>query len=154
MMNEQIRTAARTDAERLYPGWLSKITGRHRVHRQEREAYIQGRLDQAAQPAQDEHHTMDELYDYRMVYHAHAAHGWLATGVPVVKSWKHSDGEFCFDGGWFIVVATLPTGQVSNHYSAEYWDLFAVPVAELPPEYDGHTPQDALKRLRDALVSG
>lgn len=99
----------------------------------------------------DEHHTMDELYEYRMLYNAHAAHGWLAAGISVVKSWRHSDGEECFGGGWFIVVATLPTGQVSNHYAAEHWDLFDVPAADLPPEYDGHTPQDAAARLRAAL---
>ncbi|QIK64557.1 hypothetical protein G7068_16040 [Leucobacter viscericola] len=98
----------------------------------------------------DGHHTFDELYDYRMLYNAHAATGWLTAGIPVVKSWKHSDGEPCFGVGWFIVTATLPTGQVSNHYRAEHWDLFAVPEAELPPEYDGHTPQDAAERLRIA----
>ncbi|KUF05683.1 hypothetical protein [Leucobacter sp. G161] len=98
----------------------------------------------------DGHHTFDELYDYRMLYNVHAAHGWLAAGIPVVKSWKHSDGELCFGGGWFIVTATLPTGQVSNHYKAEHWGLFAVPEVDLPPEYDGHTPQDAAERLRAA----
>lgn len=94
----------------------------------------------------DGHHTFDELYAYRMAYHAHAAAGWLATGIPVVKSWRHSDGDLCFGGGWFIVVADLPTGQVSNHYREEYWDLFAVPSAD-PPEYDGHTPAEGLQRL-------
>lgn len=98
----------------------------------------------------DGHHTFDELYDYRMLYNVHAAHGWLAAGIPVVKSWKHSDGDLCFGGGWFIVTATLPTGQVSNHYKAEHWGLFAVPEIDLPPEYDGHTPQDAAERLRAA----
>lgn len=98
----------------------------------------------------DGHHTFDELYDYRMLYNAHAAHGWLAAGIPVVKSWKHSNGELCFGGGWFIVTATLPAGQVSNHYKAEHWGLFTVPEVDLPPEYDGHTPQDAAERLRAA----
>ena len=101
----------------------------------------------------DEYHTMRELYEYRMLYNAHAARGWLAAGIPVVKSWRHSDGEPCFGGGWFIVVATLPTGQVSNHYKAEYWSLFDVPEVELPPEYDGHTPQVVAERLRDAVAA-
>lgn len=98
----------------------------------------------------DGHHTFDELYDYRMLYNAHAAHGWLAAGIPVVKSWRHSDGELCFGGGWFIVTATLPTGQVSNHYRAEHWGLFTVPAVDLPPAYDGHTPADVANRLRVA----
>ena len=101
----------------------------------------------------DEHHTMDELYEYRMLYNAHAALGWQALGYTVVKSWRHSDGEECFGGGWFIVVANLPTGQVSNHYAAEHWDLFDVPDVWYPPEYDGHTPADAADRLRAALGS-
>lgn len=100
----------------------------------------------------DGHHTFDELYDYRMLYNAHAAHGWLASGIDVVKSWRHSDGEECFGGGWFIVTAELPTGQVSNHYKAEYWDLFQVPEETLAPEYDGHTPAIAAQRLRGMLM--
>ena len=96
----------------------------------------------------DGYHTFDELYEYRMLYNAHASHGWLAAGVPVVKSWKHSDGELCFGGGWFIVTATLPAGEVSNHYKAEHWGLFKVPEVELPPAYDGHTPKAAADRLR------
>lgn len=100
----------------------------------------------------DEHHTMEELYDYRMLYNALAFNAWASAGTfPVVKSWRHSDGELCFGGGWFIVVATLPTGQVSNHYSAEHWPLFQVPEAA-PPEYDGHTPEVAAQRMRDLLA--
>jgi hypothetical protein len=101
--------------------------------------------------ASDGYHTHRELYEYRMLYNAHAAHGWVSAGVPVVKSRRHSDGEPCFGGGWFIVVAELPTGQVSNHYRDEHWDLFNVPEAEIPPVYDGHTPADAATRLRSAL---
>lgn len=99
----------------------------------------------------DRHHTMQEMYRYRLLYNAHAAHGWLAAGVPVVKSWRHSDGEPCFSGGWFIVTATLPTGQVSNHYESAAWDLFQVPEVDLPPEWDGHTPALAADRLERYL---
>jgi hypothetical protein len=104
--------------------------------------------------ASDGYHTHNELYEHRMLYNAHAAAGWLAAGVPVVKSWRHSDGEPCFGGGWFVVTATLPTGQVSNHYPAPCWDLFAVPEVERPPAYDGHTPAVAAGRLRAALTAG
>lgn len=99
----------------------------------------------------DEYHTMAELYEYRMLYNAHAANGWRAVGIPVVKSLRHSDGELCFGGGWFIVTATLPTGQVSNHYENKDWDLFHVPEVDTAPEWDGHTPQCAASRLRAAL---
>ena len=100
----------------------------------------------------DGYHTFDELYEYRALYHAHAARGWLGAGIPVVKSWRHSDGELCFGReDWFIVTAELPTGQVSNHYQREAWDLFEVPEVERAPEWDGHTPGEAAQRLRDAL---
>lgn len=104
----------------------------------------------AAGEASDGYHTHNELYDYRMLYNAHAAAGWLAAGHRVVKSWKHSDGELCFGGGWFVVAAELPTGQVTNHYEAKHWALFNVPE-ETPPAYDGHTPAEAADRLRSAL---
>ena len=110
-------------------------------------------LDEARANPRDEYHTMDELYLYRMLYHAHAVRGWLADGIPVVKSWRHGTGELCFGGGWFIVVADLPTGQVSNHYPARDWDLFDVPAVDLPPEWDGHTPAEAARRLRAALAA-
>ena len=88
----------------------------------------------------DGHHTFEELYYYRMLYNAQAVLAWLANGIKVEKSWNHHDGEPCFGGGMFVVQAELPTGQVSNHYKAEYWDLFSVPAVELPAVYDGHTP--------------
>ena len=100
----------------------------------------------------DAHHTMDELYEYRMLYNAHAANEWARHDTyPVVKSRLHSNGEPCFGGGWFIIVATLPTGQVSNHYRDEFWPLFVVPEVDLPPGYDGHNPGDAAQRLRSEL---
>lgn len=99
----------------------------------------------------DGYHTHAELYRYRMLYNAHAAKAWADQGI-VVKSWRHSDGEECFGGGWFVVVANLhPFGQVSNHYEAEHWDLFDVPAVEMAPEWDGHTPEQAADRLEEAL---
>jgi hypothetical protein len=101
----------------------------------------------------DEHHTLDELYEYRMLYNALVFNEWERHGTyPVVKSMQHSNGEDCFGGGWFIVVAELPTGQISNHYRIEHWDLFQVRSVALPPEYDGHTPADAARRML-ALLS-
>ena len=107
--------------------------------------------DDLLENPRDAHHTMDELYLYRMLYNAFAVNAWATAGThPVVKSWTHADGEPCFGGGWFIVVATLPTGQVSNHYRAEHWDLFHVPEGT-PPEYDFHTPATAATRMLNAL---
>ena len=105
--------------------------------------------DKLAANPRDEYHTMEELYEYRMLYNALAAN---AMPDRAVKSWRHSDGETCFGGGWFVVYLHLPTGQVSNHYKAEHWDLFRVPEVEIAPEWDGHTPAVAADRLRRALT--
>ena len=99
----------------------------------------------------DGYHTFDELYRYRMIYHAWAVRAWQQAGYPVVKSRRHSDGEPCFGGGWFIVSAQLPTGQVSNHYEDKYWDLFDCPEVGKAPDWDGHTPQQAADRIQNAL---
>lgn len=121
----------------------------------------------------DGYHTFDELYEFRKVYNATLFNEWAkqitretafskdamgrttqivvgeSTKYDVHKSKKHHDGELCFGGGWFIVVAVLPTGQISNHYKMEDWDLFQVPEAETAKyEFDGHTPTDVLNRLK------
>lgn len=102
----------------------------------------------------DSYHTFNELYAFRLQYNA-AFFNQLALhddyrNCRVHKSKKHSDGSPCFDGTYFIVLANLPTGQISNHYKMEYWDTFSVP--EEPQalfEYDGHTGEDVLARLKD-----
>lgn len=112
----------------------------------------------------DGYHTYKELYEFRKVYNAALFNEWAENletspdfgqalfNVPkynVHKSWKHNDGELCFGGGWFIVSAMLPTGLISNHYKAEDWDLFKIPEVEKALyEFDGHTPEDVLNRLK------
>lgn len=101
----------------------------------------------------DGYHTFNELYRYSMLYNA-AFFNLLARNgqVEVCKSRRHSDGEKCFGSDdWFIVMAILPTGQVSNHYESKYWDLFDVPERETAFEYDGHTPNEAADRLKKYL---
>lgn len=97
----------------------------------------------------DGHHTFEELYDFRMAYNAALFNSWHRQGLyDVHKSFKHHEGDLCFGGGWFIVVAMLPTGQISNHYPEKYWGMFNIPTepkAIYP--FDGHTPKDVLDRL-------
>ena len=97
----------------------------------------------------DGYHTFNELYEFRKVYNAVLFNEWARTDkYNVHKSTKHHDGEECFGGGWFIVVAILPTGQISNHYEMGDWDLFQIPVhGKALYMYDGHTPQDVMHRL-------
>jgi len=98
----------------------------------------------------DGYHTFNELYRYRMLYNA-AFFNMLPKEI-VHKSKRHHDGEECFGGGWFIVMANLPTGQISNHYELKDWDLFQIPEKEVADEWDGHTPQKAAERLHKYLL--
>ena len=102
----------------------------------------------------DGYHTFNELYEYRLLYNASMFNELAKQGLyDVHKSKKHSDGTIPFDDeNWFIVQAELPTGQISNHYEMKDWELFNVPEKEKANHYDGHTPQDVAKRLRDFLT--
>lgn len=112
----------------------------------------QKRYDRKSQIS-DGYHTFGELYHYRMLLQA----AWFNLAVQqqqfnIVKSYRHHDGELCFGKeNYFIVVAQLPTGQISNHYKGENWDLFDVEEVERAPEWDGHTPQEAADRMEKYL---
>ena len=112
----------------------------------EAHCYAQALAD--AELLADEHHSTAELYAYRMVYNALLFNEWARAGKhDVHKSWRHSDGELCFGGGWFIVCATTPHGLVSNHYHSSNWHYFDIPERGVAVKYDGHTPAEALRRL-------
>lgn len=102
----------------------------------------------------DGYHSFDELYEYRLLYNA-AFFNELAKNkkIEILKSLKHSDGEVPFGGGWFIVMAELPTGQISNHYELKDWDLFRIPEREVANVFDGHTPQMVVKRIKQFILN-
>ena len=97
--------------------------------------------------------TNQELYDFRLVLNALLFNEWAETGkYEVYKSQRHHDGEPCFDGEWFIVVAILPSGQVTNHYHIKYWDYFKIPSYErVKDEFDGHTSSVVLLRYEKVI---
>lgn len=98
----------------------------------------------------DGYHTFAELYEFRKLYHAVLVNTWHQNQqYKSYKSRRHSNGELCFGGGWFIVLTILPSGQISNHYEEKDWNLFNIPVVDIPPDvFDGHTAEDVLDRLR------
>ena len=62
------------------------------------------------------------------------------------KSRKHHDGSM-YDG-MFIVGIETPNGQASYHYDINpYWDMFQCKELEYAPEWDGHTPVQAIARI-------
>lgn len=101
----------------------------------------------------DGYHTFNELYEFRKLYNALLFKEWEKNGkYEVYKSKRHYNGEECFGGDWFIVVAILPTGQISNHYEMKDWDLFDIPEYEKSKyEFDGHTSRDVLERLEGII---
>lgn len=125
----------------------------------------------------DSEHTFNELYEIRLAYNVALFNDWAKTYNEIIysfkdvndkemhpevktylknltpkynvhKSWRHYDGELCFGGDWFIVVANLPNGQISNHYYKTHWDKFKIPEVEkaLYP-FDGHSTKDVIERL-------
>lgn len=107
-------------------------------------------LMQHTEKVSDGYHTFDELYEFRKLYNALLFNEWYKQGkYQVHKSWRHYDGEKCFDNdNWFIVTAMLPTGQISNHYKKEDWNLFQVEETHKALfEFDGHSSYDVLDRM-------
>lgn len=104
----------------------------------------------------DGYHTFDELYDHRarlfsVVVRDHREIAW--------KSRLHHDGTMY--EGMFIVGVETPQGQATYHYDIDpYWDIFDCKELARAPEWDGHTPEQAISRIaslrpscdRDALL--
>jgi hypothetical protein len=112
----------------------------------------------------DGFHTFRDLYAIRKAYNVALFNEWGSQIIyekklggatiksikyHVHKSRKHHDGQSPFGkDNWFIVCALLPTGQISNHYPIEDWDLFKIPETKKALfEFDGHNTQDVIERL-------
>ena len=95
----------------------------------------------------DTFHTFGELYHHRAILFA------TIVNNPILKdlAWKskqHDDPENPMYDGMFIVGINTPEGQATYHYDIEpFWDMFDVQELERAPKYDGHTPDDAIKRI-------
>ena len=91
----------------------------------------------------DGYHTFNELYHHRAVLFS-----VIVKAFPEL-AWKakhHHDGTM-YDG-MFIVGIETPDGQASYHYDINpYWDMFQCKELEYAPEWDGHTPAQAIARI-------
>ena len=93
----------------------------------------------------DGYHTFNELYHHRAVLFSvivrdHREFAWKAR--------KHHDGTMY--EGMFIVGIETPKGQATYHYDLDpYWDMFDCEEREYAPEWDGHTPDDAIARIAE-----
>ena len=91
----------------------------------------------------DGYHTFKELYHHRAILFS-----VIVAIFPELswKSMKHHDGTM-YDG-MFIVGINTPSGQATYHYDVEpYWSIFRCKDLENAPEWDGHTPESAIRRI-------
>ena len=91
----------------------------------------------------DGYHTFNELYHHRAVLFS-----VIVANYPdrAWKSKKHHDGTMY--NGMFIVGIDTPDGQATYHYDIDpYWDMFKCRVLDNAPEWDGHTPAQAIERI-------
>lgn len=101
----------------------------------------------------DGYHTFGELYDHRRALTAalcRALSQW---------SWRskqhHPDDDPMFEGGYFIVGITLPTGTITYHYKLSHWEDFSgVREIEHAYKWDGALPPQTIDRLLEWTRSG
>lgn len=101
----------------------------------------------------DGYHTFDELYEHRITLFIVLCKKYNMPQNPPFdrRCWRsklHSDGT-SFDG-WFILGINKEKGkQITYHLPISKWEEtnFAKTL-EKAPEFDGHTPQDVLNRLK------
>lgn len=99
----------------------------------------------------DGYHTFGELYDHRIEL-------WILVCSIMEKisvsyhTWrtkKHSDGEEI--EGWFVLGMNMKAGQqITYHLPMDRWNdcAFANEI-HMAPEFDGHTADDVLTRLKN-----
>ena len=111
----------------------------------------------------DGYHTFTELYDHRITlfialcrYKNLVRSMMIKDGVLinrdnyVWRSKKHSDGELAFGGTWFVLgIGTEKSQQITYHLPIERWgETDFAETLETAPEWDGHTSDDVVERLK------
>lgn len=115
----------------------------------------------------DGYHTFQELYDQRSALLMALCNSLVIVlyeaGVDesefskmVFKSHTHHDGESI--DGYFLVGINCepeldkPAKWSTWHCEDKWWDANVAPELDRAPEWDGHTPKDALERLIEAFT--
>ncbi len=97
----------------------------------------------------DSYHSFDELYNHRIILYIALCKELEDEGRIVWRSKKHSDGSEW--DGWFILGIHKGLGnQITYHLPISEWNNteFAQTYKQAP-EYDNHTSEDVLKRLKE-----
>ena len=93
----------------------------------------------------DGYHTFNELYHHRAVLFS-----VICNSRPDIawKSLQHDNPEEPMYEGMFICGIDTPEGQATYHYNIEpYWNMFHVPELKRARFYDGHTSEEAIRRI-------
>ena len=107
-----------------------------------------------ANKVSDGYHTFGELYEHRIVLYIAlcrmlSEYASSDGFIPCIwKSIVHSDGSS--SSGWFVLGIGKDHGkQITYHLPIKFWDNcdFAMELGKAP-EFDGHTSNDVLERLK------
>lgn len=98
----------------------------------------------------DGYHSFGELYAHRILLFIALCKTISDVGEKdrVWKSQWHANGTR--QPGWFILgIDKEPGKQISYHLPMNYWDATGfVKALDSAPEWDGHTSEDVLKRIK------
>lgn len=102
----------------------------------------------------DGYHTFEELYEHRIELYITLCrllasnYKLQVDGEGVWRSLLHSDGTAM--EGWFVLgILTVKGQQITYHLPLSRWDETSfAKTLDKAPEFDGHTSDDVLKRLK------
>jgi hypothetical protein len=100
----------------------------------------------------DGYHTFDELYDHRIALYIALCKSIQSNLLDERYVWRsciHSDGSN-YDG-WFLLGIGKEKGkQITYHVPNERWsETEFAHTLDTAPEYDGHTSDDVIIRLKN-----
>ncbi len=91
----------------------------------------------------DGYHTFDELYEHRCLLFINLALQWRRD----CSYWRpHYEG-------WPLLGIVTSKGQITYHVPEKFLPLFKDKIKEGGPEFDGHTSQDVVERMK-AVAEG
>ena len=96
-----------------------------------------------------DYHTFNELYEHRhALFIALCRVARRERHRPVWRARLHADGTML--DGWFILgMGRKPGEQITYHLPGRLWpETEFARTLDRAPEFDGHTPEDLLLRLR------
>lgn len=98
----------------------------------------------------DGSHTFSELYKHRSILYVTLCK-LLAkeNNYYIWRSKKHSDGGDSYEGYFVLGIGKDKGEQITYHILNKYWkDTNFAQTLDKAPDYDEHTSEDVLKRLK------